>query len=316
MKVGAMLLAATIAVLSAGPGAGAEPNGALLESVNWKLVGATVLKLHASVPQIAKAAELNGPLPAREVARKLFDPLLLELTTPSRLTSPVVVSRGVASTLFAAGVPLAEYQRAAIEETARAYLARDVRRKRAYDEKTWELAKLVDEAKLRESFLTEVAAVLDEKQAAVLCPKEARGRLWLCPFSSAPLFIRRIRTIEFESRNGLAEEALRLATERFSLDAAERHRARIVISRRLAAVPDSVLLAKVDDLDRRGLVRADRAGAWAGRTLDLLMTLASDLELDDDRMARAREFAEVLVPLRKAERPEDRSGDSAHTEHD
>ncbi|MHC4472747.1 MAG: hypothetical protein ACYTDY_09620 [Planctomycetota bacterium] len=300
MRRGTTLLVMLAALAGLGAGEKAKPNGLLLENVNWTLVGATVLKLHASVPQIVKAAELNGPLPAREVARKLFDPLFTELITASRMTNPVVVARGVGSTLHAAGAPLAEHQRAAIEETARAYLSRDARRRKGYGEKTFELEKLVEEAKLRESFLTEVLAVLDEKQAKLLCPEQARGRIWLCPFSSAPLFSRRVRLVPFEGRNGLTEELLRRATARFSLTPSERHEARIVISRFLNAIPDCILEEKADDLDRRGLVRTDRARAWAGRTLALLAKLGKELELGKERMARARVFGDVLVPLPKA----------------
>jgi hypothetical protein len=234
------------------------------------------------------------------VAKCAFTPLLAEFTDPLTLTRPAVVARAVSLSLAAAKKPLAEHQRVAVAGLAETYEDREARRKKSYDAETWELTKLLEAARLRDAFAREVRALLSAEQRAALCPEGAVGRLWICPYTSAPLFLRRVRLVSFSNRNDLTEELLSIFVSALELTPAERHRARIDISRYLNAVPDAELRAEVDDLDRRGLVTADRSRAWAGRTAALLTGLAERLELDEKRAKLLRRFGVALVPLPKA----------------
>ena len=96
---------------------------------------------------VGRIQELNGPL--LEAALSLRDPIP-GTGVDGRLSDPGFMLNAIAACLAAAGLPLSADQEAGLEEVARRAMAADARRREGYDDRTIELAKVADEAELKD----------------------------------------------------------------------------------------------------------------------------------------------------------------------
>jgi hypothetical protein len=94
----------------------------------------------------------------------------------------------------------------------------------------------------------------------------------------------------------------------FRLEESERETARAAIAAWVDSVPTGLLDHVADTLDRYGMVRTEHATRWARQEHALLRDLASALALEGERLAAARRYEAVLVPMRRPEEADDDEG--------
>jgi hypothetical protein len=284
--------------------------------VDWPLVGKNMGKLSELIPRIAaklaagespsledlgRVQELNGPL--IRVAGSLQEDLPGTFIN-GKFSDPSFMVNAMATTLAQAEMPLTETQATALETCARSAMARDRQRLQGYDDRTWLVRKLYEEAELKDAFFTEAFGHLTEKQVDTLSPPLCRSRVRLDLFSASLIFASLARTDFFVSREGLVESTLGGACARLELTEEERAPARPVVAAWVERLPRELAEHETDALDANGLVPLRLVLAAAHQQEQLLESLVRTLALDEERVAKIREYPLIHIPLPRREADE------------
>jgi len=168
-----------------------------------------------------------------------------------------------------------------------------------YDDQTFELLKLCEESELKRDFFEQVFAHLNEDQLAVVQAPEVRSRVRLDIFSDALIYPGRLGITWYEKREDLVESYQGGVVQRFGLKPEQVEPAKTVIQVWVDELPDALIDAPVDRLDKEGMVSSTRANAWGRVTRVHLEKLDSEAGLTEDQIATIRGAGYVLVPLRK-----------------
>jgi hypothetical protein len=283
----------------------------VLRKIDWDTVGSNLGEMVELITELMPSLRRGETPPAKTIGRisqlnggLLAAALQLQEDLPGtgvngKFTDPAFMVNAMAATLEATEAPLSADQQKALEEVARTWMAADERRRQGYDENTYGLRQLYEEAELKGKFFEDAFARLTPGQVELLSPEDTRGRVRVDLFSSGLLYAALARPTPFTTDDELVEACLQGATGLFRFSAEERESARQVISVWASAVPRDLVDRETNALDLQGLVHVDRVNAWARHSLDLVKSLESELELDEDRRNRGRQARMVPVPIRR-----------------
>lgn len=285
-------------------------NGAL-KDVDWETIGTNlsqmtplirdiVRSIHARTPAspeaVGKLQQLNGPL--LTAALKL-DQEVPGVGVNGKFTDPAFMVNAMISALAAAALPLDDAQTRNLVATARRYMEEDHRRRAGYDDLTFTLRKLHEEAELKDRFFADAHALLTAEQREAISPEETDGRLRLALFSTSILYAPRTKVEHYRTEDQLAEIMLAASADILRIGEDDRDAARGVVKEWIAVMPEELKDWESNDLDIRGMVHTSRVTAWARQEHVLLTDLIVRLEiLDEARRARARGVEYVLVPVK------------------
>ncbi len=284
----------------------------VLADVDWKALGTNMSRMAPLIDRVIGALGKGEPAPTEAVIeiQKLNQPLVLAALKASRkvpgtgvngsFSHPAFMANAMAAALEAAGLPLDEGQAKNLEAIGERYLKLDEERLRAYDDRVFELQKLIEEVDLRDRFLREAFALLSPAQEAALRTEQTRDRVRADIFSAALVYVGRIRFLTYSDPADLARKVLANVRGEILLDDAEREKAKGLVGDWAAEIPSDLLSWRPDLLDRQGLVRLGIAHAWAKQTLGLARSLADGLALEGERRARARKIAGVIFGMPEA----------------
>jgi hypothetical protein len=203
----------------------------------------------------------------------------------------------MATTLEQAGLPLTASQASALEARARAAMARDRQRLQGYDDRTWMVRKIYEEAELKDAFFAEAFSLMTAEQVELLSPPLCRGRVRLDLFSASLIFSSLSRPEFFDTPEGLVESTLGGASARLELTDAERVTARPVVAAWVERLPRELTEHETDALDVHGLVPVKLVITAARQQERLLEDLVRTLAVDEERIAKVREYPLIHVPL-------------------
>jgi len=292
-----------------GPAFFADDYEGALREVNWDVVGKNLSQMMVLIPKIAgslarnespgaddlgRVQQLNGPL---VTAALKVQENLPGVGANGKFSDPSFMINAMSTTLSVAGKPLSEAQANALESTAKTWMARDRRRREAYDESTWLIRQLYEESELKDRFFAEAFSHLSREQVETLSPPDVRGRVRLDIFSSAILFTTLSRPDFFDTKEGLLESTLRGISGTLRLSDEERDQARPMIATWTESLPDELLEHETDALDQHGLIHVSLVQKAARHQERLVKELASTLELDEERRAGMRRYPVIHVPI-------------------
>jgi hypothetical protein len=284
-----------------------------LHDVDWTSVGQNMHEMAKLIPEIARDLQA-GRQPSAEAigrAQQLNGPLLTAalkvqqglpgVGVNGRFTDPSFMLNAIHTTLEVAGKPLNAAQASALEEVARAWMARDRQRREGYTDDTWTIQRLYEEAEMKDGFFADAFARLSREQVEILSPPDIRGRVRADLFSASLLYAMRIRPVVFETTNDFVEQILQGTSLTFRLTEDERTSAREVVAAWASELPRALLRHETDILDRHGMVHTKLASAWARQGHEFLKRLSAALEFDEGRMTTVRLYGAVPVGLPRRE---------------
>jgi SAM-dependent methyltransferase len=280
-----------------------------LALADWnKDVGENMSAMVPLISEIAKALDGGGTRPAEAVGNLqrhngplvAFGMKLNQHGVPGTgvngsITHPPVMVNAIAATLEAVGLPLDAAQLADLARISKTFAQRDKLRLADYDERTFALRKLVEEAKLKRTFFDEALAVLKADQLAAISPETTRGRVGADLFSEALLWAGRGSRMVFTDRAQLAEAMQDRTSRRLGLDPDTLDAANKVVLDWAESFPDSVLRVEIDALDKEGMYKSDRVAASAEQMLRLLENLVNDADLPEGKAAAVRSVGKTKV---------------------
>ena len=159
-----------------------EEYGGALKDVDFKTIGANlsemtplildiVRSIHdrtpASPEAVGRIQQLNGPL---ITAALKLDQAVPGIGVNGKFTDPSFMTNAMISALKAAKVPLDEEQTRSLIATARRYMDEDARRRAGYDEFTFTIRKLYEEAELKDRFFEDALSLFTPEQRAAVAP--------------------------------------------------------------------------------------------------------------------------------------------------
>src|SRR5690606_5395469 len=167
-----------------------------LRETGWKEVGDAVKNMNPHLAELTKAI-LDGKDPPAEIMQKIqeqnrrilaeYGKIIGKLPTNSghngEFTHPIYFMNMLAAQLEAAGDPLTEQQVKEIVSLGEEYDSRWTKLQDGYNDKTWMLTKILDEAELKDWFLARMFQVTTPEQEAIARPPEVKGYLGLDLYS-------------------------------------------------------------------------------------------------------------------------------------
>ncbi|MEN8150767.1 MAG: hypothetical protein ABFS86_13165 [Planctomycetota bacterium] len=285
-------------------------NGAM-KKVDWKSVGSSMGEMSqliaAIVPslsrgeapdmtKVGKIQKLNNNLIA---AAALVQQDMPGAGINGAFSNPAFMVNAMSSTLTAVDKPLTDRQRKLIETIAADWIVADEKRRKAYDETTWTVRKLYEEAELKDGFFHDAFAVMTPEQVEALSPEPSRARVRLDLFSSSLIYVQRVRHVPFTETSEVIDFFVNQGLAGFRMNDEEKVRAKDMVTAWLDEVPTNLLFRETNALDLEGMVHSDRVTAWAKLEADMVKRLSETIEFDEKRTNLARMVGGVAVPLKK-----------------
>ena len=300
-------------VAAGGPRFFAKEYDGALGRVDWSVVGKNMSQLSELIPRIAtklaagqspdledlgRVQELNGPL--IRAAGAIQEDLPGSFVN-GKFSDPAFMVNAMVTTLAMTEHPLASAQETALEATARSWMAKDRQRREGYDDRTWMVQKLYEEAELKDGFFAEAFGHLTAAQVEILSPALVRGRVRLDLFSSSLIFASLSRPDFFKSREALVESTLSGVSANLRLSEEDRTLARPVIVEWVERLPRVLTEHETDALDAHGLIPVGLITAAARQQERLVRNVVAALAIDEERMAGVRDYPVIHVPLPRRE---------------
>lgn len=220
-------------------------------------------------------------------------------TVNSTFSHPSVMVNMLIAGLEAAGVPANAGQLADLERIGRDYVARDAKRRAAYDDSTYALRKSIDETRLKAEFFDAAFAVLTDEQLLRLRPQAVRDRTQLDIFSEAILWSGRLVPLEFSDRDDLKAQVRAAARRQLRIPADQQAGADAVVDAWVDALPDGSLTRSHDALSRLGMMPVEAVIEGAPLTLKLFESLVDTLVLDDLQREHIRDYPVSMTFFRR-----------------
>ena len=288
----------------------AHAYGGALAKVDWKMVGANLAEMNPLIVEIVhsiragerpegatigRIQQLNGPLLA---AALMLPDDVPGVGVNGKFSDPGFMVNAMASCLAAAKLPLTTQQEADLVAVAEKWMTHDARRRERYDETTYALEKIFEEAELKDGYFAEALGLLTAEQRGVVDPEETHDRVQLALFSSSLIYAGRVEVFLCPSTEDLKAKYLRRTEQIFDLSDSDRELARPIVESWVDSIPAAVFEAEADALDRSGLVQATRVTTWAKLVHDLVRQVVDRLPLDETRRETARSIGGVYLPLK------------------
>lgn len=288
-----------------------------LGKVDWNVVGASLAKMGPLCAKFADEIAQGRELPPDVVGdlQKHNGPLVTQAlraagkvpgTGPNgAFTHPTFSVNAMAAALEALGMPATESQSAALHGVARRYAAEDAQRLAAYDDRTFQLRRIVEEGGVRTRFFADALAVLTEDQRAALRPAATRDRTSLDLWSSGLFWSQWARPAAYAGREQFLKDFGRGFVTGIKLDEAARARAEEMRAAWALSLPADLLKRADDPLSRMGMLSVPFVEEMAAQELALLERMAAELPLEGDSLAAAKKLQLVAVPIARGETDDD-----------
>lgn len=190
-----------------------------LRETGWKEVGDAVKNMNPHLAELTKAI-LDGKDPPAEIMQKIqeqnrrilaeYGKIIGKLPTNSghngEFTHPIYFMNMLAAQLEAAGDPLTEQQVKEIVSLGEEYDSRWTKLQDGYNDKTWMLTKILDEAELKDWFLARMFQVTTPEQEAIARPPEVKGYLGLDLYSVGLMLSGHVRPIACPNQRQVREQ--------------------------------------------------------------------------------------------------------------
>jgi hypothetical protein len=290
----------------------AFPQFAVIENLNWKVIGKSVAEILPAAADLAEAAKRHDEKAVADARGKLMGPYMkfmsmidpLEGSAPGTapsgaFTGPACLLNAIAATLDAFGLPLSAEQTAAMERIGRASEAEDARRLAGYSESVFQLRREIDEIELRRRLVAAARGALSDAQCKALWPESVRDLGGLDLLSDNLLLQDLCRTVTGRTKAELADRMTKLVVNKLELGEARRDATRRVVEAWIEDLPPAFLDPKAgaDEL----LVPAPVKIEGMRQTLALYDRLVRDLPLDAQATTPVRDALGGYVPLLAAE---------------
>jgi hypothetical protein len=215
-----------------------------------------------------------------------------------RFTSPAFLGNAMSAALEAAGIPLSIDQRAAIAALGRRYAEDDAVRLRDYDERTFALRKLVEEAELKQRFLSAALELLTPEQRNLVSPISLRDRLFGDLVSTGALWMAHSVDLAYADARGFAASVADDVARRADLPDDVRAALRVAVDRWTTGLPPAWFDAGSDGVLLHGKPRISVTAEVARQELEFLESLPATLGLSSSELERLRTIDVVwrLVP--------------------
>ncbi|MBZ0137714.1 MAG: hypothetical protein K8I27_15215 [Planctomycetes bacterium] len=201
-----------------------------LRATEWKEVGDAVQNMTPHLKELTKSI-LESRDTAPETMEKIqaqnrriiaeYGKIMGKLPTNSghngEFTHPVYFMNMLAAQLEAAENPLAEEQLSQLAKHGEEYDKRWAKLQEGYDEKTWFIVKILDEAELKEWFIARMFEVTTPEQEAIARPPEVKGYLGLDLYSSGLMLSGHVVPVVRASQPEIVESVKDLLTAQVGL---------------------------------------------------------------------------------------------------
>jgi hypothetical protein len=288
----------------------------VMKKVDWKTVGSSLGSMKKLIGEIVPALAKGQAPDMQKVMeiQKLNQHLLQAAVTVATelpgtgvngaFSSPAFMLNAMASTLVAADRPLSKAQEERIETITKDWIAADEKRMQAYDENTWTIVRLYEEAEIKDGFFRDAFSVMTPEQVGVLTTDLSRGRVRLDLFSSSLIYVQRVRPVPFDEKKDLIEFFVNTGLGDLKFTDAEKVTARDVVTGWLDGIPNDLVFRESNALDLEGMLRTERVTAWAKHQVALLERLSEAIPFDESRTRFAQAVGGVAVPLKKPQKVE------------
>jgi hypothetical protein len=284
-----------------------------LAEIDWGSVGNSVWKMRPLMdslgestargdsypPELGQVVVHNGQL---VVAALKFEKSVKTGNPNSAYTHPAFMSNAIAATLAAAALPLDDAQARALGDLSVQFTLEDEQRRKAYGDKTFELAKVCDEGELRDRFFSAAFGVLTPQQREALSGSKFRGRVAIDLFSSGLLWQIHTKPLPFDSVDDLVEKIVEELTSRIEIGWTDEQREELkrLVSTWVTQWPGDATSRVADAYSLAGMPLVSWVLECGRRQLPFLESLPVALGLTPAKAAKVREMSVAIVPLRKA----------------
>jgi len=240
---------------------------------------------------LGKISQLNGALikAAAEVDEKLPGDGI-----NGAYTHPAFMVNSIAATLEAAGLPLNAAQSESLGKIGREFTDRENARLGGYDERAYALAKILDEADLKDRFFEQVLALLTPEQREAVSPSAGRGLVGMDLYSSGLMLQLHGNPLPAKDLDGYLLQVERVIIHRSEFPEDRKADLKAAIKAWSADLPaewfaqDTEPLLKVtfvEDVGRRQLV--------------LMRKIAEEMSVPEACSKKIREAGAFLIPMIK-----------------
>ncbi len=242
-----------------------------IEGIDWNQTGEAIVKLNPLLVKLAEALEAGREFKELAELSRWNTPLAVNALNASRkgvpgtgvngaFTHPSIMANMVHAALVQGGKPLDAGQEKNLRAIADRFLGADEHRLRSYDETTFGLKKLIDEAALKARLFEDIDALLTEEQREILHPASVRGRCGIDLFSSGIVWYTLYRPARFDTPEKLASHLASNVMTHFQLAAELRPVVDELAADYAASFPSGYLDAEPDPLTRAQLTNPSAIG--------------------------------------------------------
>lgn len=210
-----------------------------LREADWKELGETYAEMTKLASEVAAALKAGEPIdPATQAKRrnlnqklvkhyiKIVGKLPTHATVNGEFSHPINLVNILAKQLEAADDPLSEAQISQLQDLGEKFDERWKNNQDSYDENTWELQKLLDEAELKEWFRVEMFRATTPQQKVTAVPPELEGMMNLDMYAPGLIFNTALDVVQVADTTKLKDTIKTrlekaLSVERSLLDNAE-----------------------------------------------------------------------------------------------
>ncbi len=294
-----------------------------LKGIDWNSTGQAIVKLNPLLVKLAESIAAGKEFTELGELSKWNTPLALNAVQAARkgvpgtgpngaFSHPSLLVNMVHAALVQGGKPLDEGQEKNLRAIADRFLASDSERMSRYDENTFGIQRLVDEAALKTSLYGDIDAMLSEEQREILHPAAVRGRCGIDLFSPGIVFYTLYRPTRYDTPQALASTLTANVMAHFKLPEDLRSAVSELASDYAASFPSGYLDEDPDPLVRSQLinpgmigqlfVRVDRARIAAERQMAFYKALFDRLPADlAEERTKVRSEVGFVLPVRWTE---------------
>ena len=276
----------------------------VVDAIDWEVAGKSVVALRTQLPRLREpGASMDHDL--MEAIQKHMIPLAqiaIELhskgvpgSEPNRsFTHPAVEVSMIRATLTQAKLPLTEDQDARLVKLGDSFVSRDANRLAAYTDET-PLQRLIDESRLKDSFFSEVDALLTEEQRNVLHPPTIRDWVGLDVFSSGVFWQGKVIAVVAASDAVLGAQITEQVAKHFGMNEEDKSVLEQRVSGWVGRLPEDAILRSTEGL--QGSIPMKHLRALWAPCLALYADLVRSLPADSPALKKVNTTTSVVLPI-------------------
>jgi hypothetical protein len=244
-----------------------------------------------NIKELGRISQLNGALvkAAAEVDEKLPGD-----GVNGAYTHPAFMANAMAATLEAAGLPLSPAQAESLGKLAREFSDRENARLQGYDEKSYAMQKILDEAELKDRFFEQAFALFTAEQREVVSPAATRGVMGIDLFSSGLMLQMHAQPVPAKDMDGYLGPVESVLVHRAEFPEDRRADLKAAIKVWSADLPAEWFAQESEPLFRVALV--EEVGR---RMVTLLRKVGEEMSVPEACAKKVHEAAVVLLPMIK-----------------